>query len=341
MKQRIEYIDAIRGFAILLVVMAHTIAWNYVDWHDVCLFNQSQSVNYMTGGAVWQVIYSFHMALFFMVSGYLTGTSLVNAKNLWTRVKSKTIRLLIPYIGTFFLIYIVRGSYGYWFLLALYEMAVLWLLLSFVLNKINKQQSFWIDFLVLGFVYVALRVMTILIPMACWHINFGVFIGYYIPFCFGVLMKRHEFIEKIVRTPLCFSCCLIAFVVLFVCRYWTDYPQIYQIVSKIDFFFSILALLACAMIFHVFMNGINKKVETIFAYLGKVSMPIYILHNLFTIQIVAIGNYILQQTVVTSLTLQIVYSFVFSAIAISLSVILYKILIHSRIVSLLFFGEQR
>lgn len=78
MEKRIEYIDSIRGLAIFLVVMGHAIAWNYGDWQQICVFSPSQPKSYWVGGVVWQVIYSFHMALFFMVSGFLSGVSLVS-----------------------------------------------------------------------------------------------------------------------------------------------------------------------------------------------------------------------------------------------------------------------
>lgn len=58
--------------------MGHAIAWNYGDWQQICVFSPSQPKSYWVGGVVWQVIYSFHMALFFMVSGFLSGVSLVS-----------------------------------------------------------------------------------------------------------------------------------------------------------------------------------------------------------------------------------------------------------------------
>ena len=45
MGQRIKYLDAIRGFAIILVVMGHAIAWSYTDWHEICLYASSQPLN--------------------------------------------------------------------------------------------------------------------------------------------------------------------------------------------------------------------------------------------------------------------------------------------------------
>ena len=43
MKQRIEYIDAIKGLAIFLMVMGHAIAWNYDDYNAVCNFHPEQT----------------------------------------------------------------------------------------------------------------------------------------------------------------------------------------------------------------------------------------------------------------------------------------------------------
>lgn len=49
-KKRIEYIDAIKGFAILLMVMGHVIAWNYADYNNVCIYDPNQSINVKMGG---------------------------------------------------------------------------------------------------------------------------------------------------------------------------------------------------------------------------------------------------------------------------------------------------
>ena len=37
--ERIEYLDAIKGVAIFLMVMAHAIGWNLSSWEDVCIYN--------------------------------------------------------------------------------------------------------------------------------------------------------------------------------------------------------------------------------------------------------------------------------------------------------------
>ena len=338
MHQRIEYLDAIRGFAILLVVMGHAIAWNYPDWHKVCIFSQTQPKQLMVGGVVWQLIYSFHMALFFMVSGYLSGVSIITKDNVISRIKTKTIRLLIPYLATGYLIYFVRGTWGYWFLLTLYEMSIVWMFLNVVLRKLNPNSVLWKDVIIMALTYGFLRGLSV-IPIIAPYIDVNL-LKYFIPFCFGCLMHRHSVVERIVKDKNAYTICIVLFSLLFVSRYLTAYPLLYTVVEKVDFFFSISALCACILIFSTFMNGVNCKAENILTYLGKISMPIYILHILFVIQIAGFGEFILVQNPVTSITIQIAYPLVVSVIAIVLSISFYNILRRSALIRLLMFGEK-
>ena len=339
MGQSIEYLDAIRGFAIILVVIGHAIAWSYTDWHEICLYVSSQPSNYKIGGMVWQIIYSFHMALFFVVSGFLSGNSIVTKQSIISKVQNKVIRLLIPYFATGYLIYFVRGNWGYWFLLALFIVSILWLFMSLLLNRINHHNSIWIDIVVMGMFYFLLRLLAFYIPVTGIVLNSNV-LKYFVPFCFGVLMKRHQGLAKMVQSPYTFTVCLILFVLLFSTRYITDYPILYKTIEKVNFFTSVLAILACVVVFHMFIEGVPQKYEKCLAYLGRNSLPIYILHILFVIQIHEVGCFILQQNAVTSITLQIVYSLIISAIAISLSLFTYRVLRHSALIRLLMFGEK-
>ena len=71
MKERIAYLDALKGFGILLMVMAHTIAWNFDDWTIIMHIEKNTPLEYLHAGFLWNFIYSFHMPMFFSVSGYL------------------------------------------------------------------------------------------------------------------------------------------------------------------------------------------------------------------------------------------------------------------------------
>ena len=339
MKNRMIQIDALRGFAILLVVMGHAIAWSYEDWHKVCLFNPQQSMNTMAGGVIWQIIYSFHMALFFMISGFLSGTSVINRNNLYSKLKNKVIRLFIPYLATGYLIYFVRGNWGYWFLYSLFVISLIWMLIAFLLYRINKKMLLWKDILIMFSIYIILRLTSYFVPVICLVVDANV-LKYFIPFVFGSLIKRHQGLSRLVCSPTCYTICLIIFVLLFISRYISDFPMLYNVIEKLNYFFSILSIPACCVCFYVFMNGVNKKIERIFAYLGRISMPIYILHIIFVIQIVAVGKCFLMEDAVTSITLQIVYSFAISCVSITLCLVLYFVLRQSALIRLLMFGEK-
>ena len=69
--KRIEYLDTIKGFAILLMIMGHSIAWNFPCWQDILPIQEGMQWQKIKVGLLWNLIYSFHMASFFFVSGFL------------------------------------------------------------------------------------------------------------------------------------------------------------------------------------------------------------------------------------------------------------------------------
>jgi fucose 4-O-acetylase-like acetyltransferase len=89
MAKRIEYIDIARGLGILLVVMGH---------NDFAVISP----------LAYKVIYSFHMPLFFFLSGYFINPTV----EFWTFFKKRFNSLLKPYFFTLFLIYFVSISFG-------------------------------------------------------------------------------------------------------------------------------------------------------------------------------------------------------------------------------------
>ena len=82
-RKRLQYIDIIKGVANILVVLAHLIQTNVVDGvHD----------------EVFQFINSFHMPLFFIISGFLFKAPNVNRANI-RYGGGKLIRsIILPYL---------------------------------------------------------------------------------------------------------------------------------------------------------------------------------------------------------------------------------------------------
>lgn len=89
MSKRIEFIDIARGIGILLVVLGHN------DFGYISPFAH-------------QVIYSFHMPLFFFLSGYFLNTTIGFGDFTLKRFNA----LLKPYYFTIFMIYFMSISFG-------------------------------------------------------------------------------------------------------------------------------------------------------------------------------------------------------------------------------------
>lgn len=146
MSNRIQYIDIARGIGILLVVLGHN------DFALVSPF-------------AYQVIYSFHMPLFFFLSGYFINPSV----EFWQFVKRRFNSLLKPYLFTIFMIYFVSVSFekmsfqtalfritkslygsGYyldwvqlWFLPHLFVVSLYAYAFLFVLSKVDNRWLRW------------------------------------------------------------------------------------------------------------------------------------------------------------------------------------------------------
>lgn len=336
MKQRIEYIDAIKGFAIFLMVMGHAIAWNYENYNAICNFHSEQSTNVKMGGVIWQLIYSFHMPLFFMVSGFLSYKA-YQWGDFLSFIKKKFMRLLLPWVCTIWLVYLVRGAIGYWFLLCLFQISIVGFLLITLLEKINLKKNWIIDALIIGIVYVCLRIFHAQ-EWQLYGVSLGRFVGAFIPFFVGVLLCKHKFLFNIcIGSDWFYSLALMSFVGVFFSRYLLEYGNFWEHIYNHSTTF--LAIVGSFMIFHIFAKNIFVKFSHILSYLGRKTLPIYILHIMFVIQIPAVGEFVIMQNAVTSIVLQIIYSVVVSIIAIGLSLLLYKVIIISPHFKRLFFGE--
>jgi len=90
---RNQTIDAIKGFAIILVVLGHAIERNFLD-------NNVSSI-------VFNLIYTFHMAFFMFLSGYVIAQSISVSRYKW--LSRKFVRLILPFIVFSIVMYYMRN----------------------------------------------------------------------------------------------------------------------------------------------------------------------------------------------------------------------------------------
>lgn len=136
MNQRIEYIDAMRGLAILLVVICHC-----------CHLSFQNTIVYSI-----EINQAIQIPLFFLISGFFA--SQLTRKSFWNCIYDKITHLIIPallMLGTYCWIFglsfqktILTGfKNGYWFTFVLFGFIVLYYLISLVLTtrKLKLKQS--------------------------------------------------------------------------------------------------------------------------------------------------------------------------------------------------------
>lgn len=98
--KRIVYIDAIKGFAMLCVVLGHVVD-GYINSNMFPEQNHQMTT-------IYNGIYSFHMALFFLISGMLFSHSYLRKKIVdKNRIKNKALNLA----GTYLIFSIIMGLF--------------------------------------------------------------------------------------------------------------------------------------------------------------------------------------------------------------------------------------
>lgn len=130
MAKRIEYIDAMRGLAMLLVVVGHVMLFTLKDEGNI-LFR------IMNG--------ELQIPLFFMVSGFLVS---MPVPSFWKFIGKKAFQLCVP-AGIFMAAYMWKDGgdyiaawvdsykYGYWFTFSLFEFIVLYVTLKYIARRMK------------------------------------------------------------------------------------------------------------------------------------------------------------------------------------------------------------
>lgn len=270
MKQRIDYIDRMKGLAIFLVVMGHVYGMAFAQSDDV----------------VYRVISSFHMPLFMFLSGLVAYSGATTP--FWNLIKlgRKLRGLLLPLIvfGMCFTMTFSRnfgtglGEFlespnknGYWYLMSL---AVFYVSLS--LYRLNVKQKWYID--------VALTIAIWGGMFALWKytaqtkdyfcmLNCG---NFYPFFMLGVMTTKYNLLNKMHKVNWLFSLCIVAYAFLFC----VDMP-FHALVSLNKHIFLPFCMVYIVVTLFVGRHGATSYGEKILDFVGKRTLDIYVIHYFF------------------------------------------------------------
>lgn len=270
-KSRIVWVDVFRGFLILTVILGHS--FQRGDYEESLL---------------WNLIYSFHMAAFFTLSGWISyKASLPTAKNIWKRTTS----LMIPFVVWSIVGIIVSASpdeymdelfetilhpdKSYWFLYVLLIVTVLYETLRLISYRLKFRE----------YAVMLTGVMALFVIMTIFELRiFGFqFIAYYIYFyCLGAFLRKYNVTCKLSVTV------IIGIAWLIMALYWRmhDVPEPISFLSGrvpssiLCYGYRLVAATLGAIFFlYLFQYLFSKRNSKILSYLGTISLELYIIHS--------------------------------------------------------------
>ena len=283
-KKRIEYIDAMRGFTMILVVFSHIIFFGYGD-DSITSFN-SFFVN-------------FRMPLFFFISGWV----LYKVGRIWDWnfikdfLPKKFMVQIIPTVF-FFLIFIYffrdmlitkealgPSKSGYWFTLTLFEFFLIYAATMF-LNPF-KNQGFKEDLVVIVvasvvYFFSSFREHSNPVVADVYHYLGINYLRYYVFFCLGTFIKKYyEGFCRLMDNKYVMALVLMSLLGMIM----FSGPLLYHL-HAITFVFIVYGTLGIMVVLTFFRKHENRvSSQTVLGrylqFIGRRTLDVYLLHYLF------------------------------------------------------------
>ena len=289
--QRLEYIDAMRGFTMLLVVYSHIITQCYYI-EDISTYNTFNTFFVL-----------FRMPLFFFVSGFVLykANQIWNVKNSLIFIAKKfkvqiisTILFLALFDYIFNLNFISGlisiGKYGYWFTISLFEYYLAYIIIDKLLYRLKNNFFYDIILLLIGtFVFFITFKPNDIYQLL--NINPVIFdslgfpqLKYFIFFLFGIIIKRHfDGYKNLLNNSIKIGSIIFTFLVLSLIYIKVGAFPSFLINLPILIFLGCSGIITVFAFFYKYQDYFTKetKVGRVLQYIGKRTLDIYLLHYFF------------------------------------------------------------
>lgn len=343
MKERVLYWDVCKAIAIFLVIWGHS------------LQNLTTDNNYWLEDGISQILISFHMPLFMIISGYFAYSSL--QKSFALVIRKKVVQLLLPSVvwGIIIssiamafhcdftlsrLLYIAENTiYSYWFLKSLFMCYFLVMLGTYIYRwgRIG-----------------AIIVFTIFLLGIGEYLNYASTISMIPFFCFGLLLRRYENMifnnaKIIVTLSICIYCfCMTTWrsedynIYLHPFAWRGEELKCYLIRCLIGISGSVILIF---FVRYIHIKNAVSRISAFLADIGTKTLGIYLIQALFAegvFKMFAIQVDIFMANIPNAIN-PIVYDFVITLIAacsvLLLSILIIGIIRKSRIGKFCLLGE--
>ena len=282
--KRIEYIDAMRGFTMILVVYIHVIMFGYHTGTNPIGFND--------------LFVKFRMPLFFFISGWVLFKKefIWNTTNTCDFLKKKFNVQIIPTI-IFLTLYSICFDYykgffntdkgGYWFTYTLFFYFIFYSFANYlIIRHLKNDVAKDIILVVIGlFIYICSYFYSFC-PKETIFFDIAIYLSvakwkYFIFYCFGVLVKKHfDNFKQLTDNKYIIGAIISLFFLL----------AISSIKFHLDnwesLLFIIIGLLGITVIFSFFRRyedcfTKDKFLGRNLQYIGRRTLDIYLLHYFF------------------------------------------------------------
>lgn len=341
--KRMQYIDALRGVSILLVVLHHVFA----KMGPVMALPQALALR--------ETFASFRMPLFFFLSGFFAW----KVSSSWTRAKLKSViskKICAQIIGTtifasayFYCFHedIISGlenigSGKYWFTIVLFQMFLLYLVVMFLTSKGGKG-VFTIAMSVIALAAYAIHIYATkdfnALIFKHWSDALGwANLTYYFPyFVLGLLIRQYEHLMNRILLNRLFTFMVVAIFVssiLFIND--MDYTTTGKLLRLIPGISGVLTLLTLFYMCRDYFDS-PRRIPVMMGYVGRHTLDIYFLHYFFIPDLAYIPlSFYLQNPILPMLAVGLTVSLLITG----LSLLTSSVLCTSRTLELLLFGRN-
>lgn len=339
------YIDAIRGFALCLVVFMH------VELNSLALY----------ASLLQSLIQPFYLALFFFISGYLGGKSIWH-ETTWSGL-IRRLQWLIPTLcfGLIYTYFVLNQNLyyfitqltksGYWFIIALLEIYALCYFTRRALAKSTRYCDPKSYFLLLLGLAVLLYILRLPLKTCSWlevigNITCLPLIGtYFIFFVFGIIATHYSkyFTSIVIKLKWIISA-IVLFVALFsieVKLRTIPHSIIHQLCAEVlEFTCGCLGVFVIFGLFCKYQSVFTSTSKNIFSLqaIGCRTLDIYLLHYFFLPKLPRVGAFLREQH---SIFFELIIGITITLCVIGCCLIVSRILRSNAFLSHWLFGTQK
>lgn len=336
-RERMLWVDSMRGFSMLIVVLGHVLLSMGLGGYDSVLSS---------------LLLTFRMPLFFFVSGFFSyrAISWWNKSRLSDILKRKIQAQIISTIAFLSVFQIVIGGGivwpesgfgGYWFTIVLFQMYVLYLCVTGVSNIIKRDISLPLMaiFSIAGVaILVLMRGDSWLWNFLCWE-NLTKYLQF---FTLGLIISkyRNKFFNTLTKNW--FSTLMIVGWIICMLLWYNDsfhnrFPLVYSLVHDIAVRY--FALMTVVIMFHrnaQYFSSEARSARTL-RYIGQRTLDIYMIHYFL---IPSLGFLTIFLSTGNMLTIQLAIGITITAIIVALCLLISSILRQSQTLGSWLFGVK-